>query len=92
MVDIKKSAFQPNYAVPPGETLGETLDTLGMTQAEIAERTGLPKKIINEIILGKAAITAETALQFERVLEIPASFWINLESNYQNARCNIKAS
>jgi len=83
MVEIKTSSFQPNYTVPPGETLRETLEFSGMTQAELAERTGRPKKTINEIISGKAAITAETALQLERVLGIPASFWNNLERNYQ---------
>src|SRR4030043_1031045 len=83
MAEIKGSSFQPNYAVPPGETLRETLEFLGMTQAELADRTGRPKKTINEIMAGKAAITAETALQLERVLGVPASFWNNLERNYQ---------
>jgi len=76
-------SFQPDYAVPPGETLKETLETIGMSQAELAERTGRPKKTINEIIMGKTAITSETALQLERVLGVPASFWNNLERNYQ---------
>lgn len=77
--------FQPDYFVPPGVTLLETIDSIGMTQAELAERTGRPKKTINEIIKGKAAITPETALQLERVLGIPASFWNNLEANYREA-------
>ena len=61
-----------------------------MTQAELAERTGRPKKTINEIIMGKAAITSETALQLERVLGVPASFWNNLESNYQERLARLK--
>ncbi len=56
-----------------------------MSQAELAERAGRPKKTINEIIKGKAAITAETALQFERVLGIPAAFWIAREQHYREA-------
>ena len=83
-------SFQPNYAVPPGETLKETLETIGMSQAELAERTGRPKKTINEIIMGKAAITSETALQLERVLGIPASFWNNLERNYQERLARLR--
>jgi len=86
----KESQFQPNYAVPPGESLRETLESLGMSQAELAQRTGRPKKTINEIIFGKAAITPETALQLERVLGIPASFWNNLERNYQEARARLE--
>ena len=81
-------SFQPDHAVPPGETLKETLETIGMSQAELAERTGRPKKTINEIIMGKSAITSETALQLERVLGVPASFWNNLERNYKDLMTN----
>jgi addiction module HigA family antidote len=77
--------YTPDYAIPPGATLQETLESLGLSQAELAERTGRPKKTINEIIKGKAAITPETALQFERVLGVPASLWSNLEQNYRAA-------
>lgn len=52
--------------------------------------SGRPNKTINEIITGKASITAETALQFERVLSVPASFWNNLERNYQEACARMK--
>lgn len=61
-----KASCQTNYAIAPGETLRETLETIGMTQAELADRTGCPKKTINEIIAGEAAITAKTALQLEK--------------------------
>jgi HTH-type transcriptional regulator / antitoxin HigA len=85
-----EQSFQPDYTVVPGETLKETLETVGMSQAELAERTGRPKKTINEIIMGKAAITSETALQLERVLGVPASFWNNLECNYQERLARLK--
>lgn len=78
-----KNEYNPDFVTPPGETLLETLEFIGMSQAEFAERTGRPKKTINEIIHGKAAITPETALQFEKVLGVSASFWINREQNYQ---------
>ena len=84
-----KNQFMPDYAVSPGETLAETLKTIGMSQKEFAERTGRPVKTINEIIKGKAAITPETALQFERVLGTPAGFWNNLERNYQETLARI---
>lgn len=77
------NAYLPEQVSPPGETLQEVLDDRQISQAELAERTGRPKKTINEIVKGKAAMTAETALQLERVLGIPASFWNNLERNYQ---------
>lgn len=78
-----QNQYTPDYVSPPGETLIEVLEERGMSQAELAERTGRPKKTISEIINGKAAITPETALQLERVLNIPASFWNNRERRYQ---------
>lgn len=75
--------FVPDYAIPPGETLLDTIESLGMSQAELSDRTGRPKKTINEIIKGKAPITPDTALQLERVLSVPAAFWNNLEKNYR---------
>jgi HTH-type transcriptional regulator / antitoxin HigA len=83
MNKVQKTAYQPDYVSPPGETLQETLDMLGMSQSELAERTGRPKKTINEIIQGKAAITPETALQLELVLRVPATFWLSRESRYR---------
>jgi addiction module HigA family antidote len=77
--------FEPNFATPPGETLAETLETIRMTQAELAERMGRPLKTINEIVTGKAMITSDTALQLEKVLGVPASFWSNRERLYRDA-------
>jgi len=82
----KEYSYSPDYAVPPGDTLQETLDAIGMSQAEFAMRTGRPLKSINEIIKGKAAITPGTALQFERVLGVPASFWSNRERLFREAK------
>ena len=71
-----ENEFVPDYTVSPGESLLETLETLGMSQTELARRTGRPIKTINEIIQAKAAITPETAIQLERVLGVPASYWL----------------
>ncbi len=76
-------AYEPDYAVPPGATLQETIDSLGMTQRELALRTGMAPKTINEIINGKAPITPATSILLERVTGIPARMWNNLESNYR---------
>ncbi|MCC7439965.1 MAG: ImmA/IrrE family metallo-endopeptidase [Armatimonadetes bacterium] len=75
--------YAPDWVTPPGDILLETLEHLGMSQAELAERTGRPKKTINEIIKGKALLTPETAQQLELVLGIAASFWNNAERNYR---------
>jgi HTH-type transcriptional regulator / antitoxin HigA len=80
-----QNQYAPDYVSPPGETLQEILEERGMSQAELAQRTGRPKKTINEIINAKTAITPETALQFERVLGISASFWNNRERRYRES-------
>ena len=75
--------LKTDYAVPPGATLLETIDSLGLTQKELAQRMGRSLKTVNEIIKGIAAITKETALQLEKGTGIPASFWNNAEANYR---------
>jgi addiction module HigA family antidote len=68
---------------PPGATLLDLLEERGLSQADLAARTGRPRKTINEIVQGKAAITPDTALQFERVFGTPADFWLAREAHYQ---------
>ena len=62
-----------------------------MSQAQLADRMGRPKKTVNEIVKGLAAITPETAIQFERVLGIPATFWNSRQRLYDEA-CARKTS
>ena len=87
---MSKQEFNPDYAVPPGETLLETIQALELTQKELALRMGRPVKTINEIIKGVAAITAETSLQLEKVTGVPASFWNNAEANYRERLARLK--
>ena len=78
-----RNEYVPDYVSPPGETLSETLDSLGMSQADLAERTGRAKKTINEIVRGKAPITPRIALELENVLGVPAAFWNSRESRHR---------
>lgn len=81
---VTKTKAYPDIAIPPGEFLAEEIEARGISQKELARRMGRPINTINEIINGKKAITAETALQLEEVMkEIPARFWLNLEIDYQ---------
>lgn len=81
----KTYEFTPDYVPPPGETLRETLEFLGMSQAELSRRTGKPEKTISAIASGSSAITPETAIRLERVLGVPASMWLNLQRQYDEA-------
>ncbi len=79
---ITKNDFNPNYAIHPGETLKEKLEEITMSSKELAIRTSKPTKTISEVINGKSSITPEMAVQFEQVLKIRASFWIQSQANY----------
>lgn len=79
---MSKKMFD-EYIIAPGETILEMLETNSMTQLDLAYKTGINKKTINEIVKGKAPITVATALKLEYVFDIKASFWCNLESSYR---------
>lgn len=68
--------------IHPGLHLRDSLDSLGLSQTELASRMGMSRKVINEIISGKAPISAGTAIHLERLLKIPAHIWTNLQKNY----------
>jgi addiction module HigA family antidote len=82
--------YQPDTVTPPGYTLKEILEVKGMTQAELAERMNRPTKTISEIANAKTQITSETAIQLENVLGVPAEFWLNRESRFQEFRAKHK--
>ena len=75
--------FEPDYAVPPGQTLQEVMESLDMSQKELAVRTGLTVQSLIRIFKGEQPITYETANRLELVTSVPASFWNNLEAQYQ---------
>jgi HTH-type transcriptional regulator / antitoxin HigA len=77
-LEIAKSLLSP-----PGDTIQEHIDFIGMSQAELAERMGRPKEKINDIIKGREPITTATAFRLEKVLGISASFWLNREKTYR---------
>lgn len=61
-----------------------------MSQTELTARLGRPAQVVNEIVRRKKAITDDTALGLEKVLDIPATFWLNLEKNYQMTRARLR--
>jgi len=83
--------YIPNFLVTPGAVLEEYLEHLGMSQSELADRTGLAKKTINEVVRGRSPITHETALKLELTLGRPAHFWTNLERQYQEDKARLAA-
>jgi addiction module HigA family antidote len=68
--------------IHPGEHLAEFLDEYGISQYRIAKDIHVPARRINEIVHGKRAITADTALRLGRFFGMEPGFWMNLQSRY----------
>jgi len=69
--------------VHPGEILQEEfLKSLGVSQYRLANDIGVPPRRINEIVLGKRGITADTALRLGRFFSTSPQFWMNLQARY----------
>lgn len=86
----RKYGFQPDFAIPPGETLKEVMESLNMTQKELAIRTGLTVQSLNRIFKGSQPISYETANRLELTTGVPASMWNNLEAQYREQLAKIK--
>ncbi|KIA73363.1 HigA family addiction module antidote protein [Arthrobacter sp. MWB30] len=72
-----------NYAVAPGEYLEEWIEEQGLSQQHVAELLGCSRKLVNEIVNGRAPITNDTAIRLERVVGIPADSWLRYETAYR---------
>lgn len=69
--------------VTPGEILlEEFLKPMGISQYRLAKTIGAPPRRINEIVHGKRAITADTALRLGKYFGTSAQFWLNLQTHY----------
>ena len=60
----------------------EFLVPLEITQTELASRLGVSFPRLNEVIRGKRGVTPDTALRLERVLGMPAEFWLGLQQDW----------
>ncbi len=88
----QRFAYEPDYVTEPGAILQETIDGLGITQKEFAARTGYTTKHVNQLITGKARLTPDAAVRLERVTRVPARFWNNLETQYQDRKARLLAN
>jgi HTH-type transcriptional regulator / antitoxin HigA len=78
----KITGWESPILIHPGEHLFDFLAESGISQSELAERTGISKKAINEIVRGKSRITEKTAFRLSKVFSVSPEFWVNLQSNY----------
>ncbi len=69
--------------ITPGEILKEDfMETLEISINKLSRDIGVPPNRISEIVNGKRAITADTALRLQRYFNVEAQFWLNLQAEY----------
>ena len=78
--------------VHPGEILLEDfLKPMGISQYRLAKSISVPPRRINEIVHGKRAITADTALRLGAFFRMEEQFWLNLQTHYDLEVARIEA-
>ena len=73
----------PRTPIHPGEILADELKEIGISAAELARTLGVPANRISQIINGKRAISADTALRLARYFGTTPDLWMNLQKNYE---------
>jgi len=80
----KTKSLSLDFIIHPGETLKEVLDDREMSQKELANRINRTQKHVSQVIRGKKDISNDFAKRIEYVFGISATFWMNLQTNYDN--------
>jgi HTH-type transcriptional regulator/antitoxin HigA len=83
------TAFIPDYAIPPGATLRETLLAQGVTQSAAARTLGLTAHQFRALLSGRRELTADTASRLDALTGIPTTFWTQAQANYAAHRNRI---
>jgi len=81
--------------IHPGEVLFEEfLEPMGLSQNAIAREISVPPRRINEIVLGKRGITADTAIRLAKRFKTSEQFWMSLQAEYdlEEARKSLRAA
>lgn len=74
---------RPIYPIHPGEILADELVELNKSPTELARELHVPANRISQLVAGKRAMTADTALRLERWLGVSADYWMNLQKRYE---------
>ncbi len=80
----------PHIATHPGEILKDELNARGIIKKDFALQIDMQPTMLSEIINGKRSITADIAILLEKALDIPASYWMNFQSQYEIDIARIK--
>ncbi|MEX0715870.1 MAG: HigA family addiction module antitoxin [Planctomycetaceae bacterium] len=85
----EQDSFEPDYITEPGEILQETIENLRITRSELAARIGCGVTHVDRLIEGETRLSQEVSLQLEKATRVPARFWMNLETQYQQRKARL---
>ena len=80
----------PGEAFHPGELVKDEIEYRKITQKQLAENMGISLNTLNSIINGRANISSEVAIKLEKVLNIPADYWLRLQITFEIDTIRIK--
>lgn len=80
----KTIGISRDLIIHPGETIADILAMRNISQAELAAQTGMTPAYISNVISGKKGISPRFAMALEYALDVPKSFWLNLQANYES--------
>lgn len=81
-IPTEAKSLEPIYLTHPGEVLKDELECRGISQRKLAQQMEISYTLLNEMLNGKRALTPETALLIEVVLDIPAEPLLNMQARY----------
>lgn len=74
--------YEPNYAIPPGDTIQELINDRGVRLSDFCKTLMITPPIAGGLLAGSVRLDREMAVGLEMLFDIPVSFWMNLEKNY----------
>jgi len=78
----KRNEYEPDYRVPPCETLREVMRERALTPYKLASAAGLKVRAVRRLVAGSKAITPIIAKKLERATGVPGRFWFQLQRDY----------
>ena len=85
----REGSLKRDWISPPGHTIADMLEERNWTQAQLADRLGVSRKHVSELVTGKAAISEANAIKLARVLGSTVGFWLKREACYRAALADL---
>lgn len=80
---MNKKRIIPFEATHPGELIKDELVERGIKQKQLAKEMGIAPSVLSETIHGKRSVSLNMAIALEKVLNIPAEIWMNMQTQYE---------